>query len=318
MLPLSGIHQGVEQSAAPIVVILNASAGSAEALDVRRRLEGVFLSSGFEVRIEVATDGKQILEIARAAVQEGARAVVAAGGDGTVNAVASVVVGTDVPLGIIPAGTLNHFAKDAGIPLDLEEAARTIFNGMVRHVDVGEVNGRIFLNNSSLGIYPEIVTIREYLERLGARRWVGILRATIHGLRRYPLLRVRLNVDGREFHRKTPFVFVGNNVYEMEGLRLGSRESLNAGVLCLCVAHRTGRAGLVRLAWHAIRGKLRESRDFDMLIARSVTAETPVKRLRVAVDGEVQEMEPPLQYSIRDGALRVIVPTAARSESSAA
>jgi diacylglycerol kinase family enzyme len=318
MLPLTSKSQGAGQLAAPIVVILNVSAGSAEAEEVRRRLDEVFLADGSAVRIEVATDPRQLVQIARAAVMERARAVVAAGGDGTINAVASIVVGTDIPLGIIPAGTLNHFAKDAGIPLDLEEAARIILNGTVRQVDVGEVNGRIFLNNSSLGIYPEIVRIREYLERLGARRWMGILRATIHGLRRMPMLRVRLNADGRELRRKTPFVFVGNNVYEMEGLSLGSRKSLNAGALCLCVAHRTGRSGLVRLAWHAIRGKLKEARDFDMLTAKSVTAETPVKRLQVAVDGEIREMEPPLQYRIREAALRIIVPAAQRSESSAA
>jgi YegS/Rv2252/BmrU family lipid kinase len=302
----------------PIVVILNVSAGSADAEDVRRRIDSAFFSSGFEVRIEVPRDARDIPELAGAAVREGARAVVAAGGDGTINAVASALVDTGTPLGILPVGTLNHFAKDADIPLDVEEAARTIVNGTVRLVDVGEVNGRFFLNNSSLGIYPEIVRIREHLERMGTRRWMGILRSTVHALHRYPTLRVRLNVDGKELHRRSPFVFVGNNIYKMEGLSLGSRESLSEGILCLCVAHHTGRAGLVRLAWHAVRGKLREARDFDMLIAKSITVETPHRRVQVAVDGEVQEMEPPLYYKVRQGALQVIVPAGGRSGSFAA
>ena len=318
MLPLSSGKQAIDQSASPIVVILNVSAGSADADEVRKRIDSVFSSSAFAVRVEVARDGRHILELARAAVWGGARAVVAGGGDGTINAVASVLVGTGTPLGILPVGTLNHFAKDAGIPLDLEEAARTIVNGTVRPVDAGEVNGRIFLNNSSLGIYPEIVLIREHLERMGSSRWVGILRATIHGLRRYPMITVRLNVDGHALHRKTPFVFAGNNVYKMEGLSLGSREKLSEGVLCLCVAHRTGRLGLVRLALHAVRGRLSEARDFDMLVAKTITVETPYKRVRVAVDGEIVQMEPPLNYKIRGAALRIIVPAGSRSESSAA
>ncbi len=301
--------------AAHFVVILNAGAGASALAEVRSRIDSVFLASGFEADIRVADEGRSLGELARAAVRDGARAVVAGGGDGTISAVAAEVLGAEQPLGILPLGTLNHFAKDLGIPLDLEQATRTIIGGAWQAVDVGEVNGRIFLNNSSLGIYPHMVLFRERHESMGGTRFMGLVRSTVEGLRQYRHLIVKLNVDGAGLLRKTPFVFVGNNVYKMEGLQMATRESLSEGKLCLCVAHRTGRAGLIRLGLHALRGRLREARDFDMLIAKSIRVETGLKAVRVALDGEVFSMEPPLEYQIRPTALRVIVPAGARSQS---
>jgi len=115
-------------------------------------------------------------------------------------------------------------------------AAQTIVEGYAINVDVGEVNRRIFLNNSSLGLYPTIVREREKQQRLGAGKWPAFVWAAVAALRRYPFLDVRLSADGKEFSRRTPFVFVGNNEYLMERLTIGMRECLDKGQLSLYMA----------------------------------------------------------------------------------
>jgi diacylglycerol kinase family enzyme len=207
-------------------------------------------------------------------------------------------------------GTLNHFAKDLHIPLDLDAAARVLLDGREARVDVGEVEGRIFLNNSSLGLYPSIVRHREkQQERLGRGKWPAFVWATLTVLKRYPFLNVRLSTDDQRLIRRTPFVFVGNNEYQMESFDIGARSCIDAGHLSLYVAHRTGRLGLLRLAWRALFGGLRDAEDFDALCTKEVFIETRrPKRLRVATDGEVTVMTTPLHYRVRPGALRVIVP----------
>jgi diacylglycerol kinase family enzyme len=249
------------------------------------------------------------MELARAAAAEGPPLLVAAGGDGTVNAVAAELVGRPTVLGVLPLGTLNHFAKDLGIPTDLERAVRALRDGSVARIDVGEVNGRIFLNNSSLGLYPDIVRQREHQqERLGRGKWHAMAWAFLGALKRYPFMNVRLEADGEVFARRTPFVFIGNNEYRMEALQIGARACLDRGLLSLYVAHRTGRLGLLRLAVRALFGRLSQASDFDSVCAREILVETRRPRVRVATDGEVTIMQSPLRYRVRPGALRVAVP----------
>ncbi|MET0649417.1 MAG: diacylglycerol kinase family protein [Pyrinomonadaceae bacterium] len=294
-----------------VEVIINAAAGGgSEDGETARAVEAAFDACGVSAHVSVARSGDEVTELVRRALSNGARAVVAGGGDGTVGSVAGALAGTDMPLGVLPLGTLNHFAKDLGIPLTLEEAARNICEGRAVPVDVGEVNGRVFVNNSSLGLYPRIVHRRRKLQaREGSGKWPAFLRAALAVLMRYPFLHVRLEADGHEIARKTPFVFVGNNEYQVENLQLGARSCLDAGHLSLYVAHRTGRLGLLRLALHALFGRLRQAEDFDALCAREIWVETRrPKRLPVATDGEVSVLSTPLHFRIRPGALRVIVP----------
>jgi diacylglycerol kinase family enzyme len=292
-------------------VIINGSAGSGhddrQAIGLREQ----FAAQGIDARVTLAKGGAEMTAAARDALARGMAVVVAGGGDGTINAVASVLVGTGVAFGVLPLGTLNHFAKDIGIPLALDQAIANIAHGIRKHVDVGEVNGQIFLNNSSLGLYPDIVRDREKQQsRLGRGKWLAALWATIAALRRYPFLSVRLRLDdGQEQARRTPFVFIGNNAYTMHGFSIGERVRLDTGKLSLYVAQRPGRLSLLRLAWCALRGRLAQERDFDVLGAESLDIDTHHKRLRVATDGEVTVMATPLRYRIRPGALNVIVPS---------
>jgi diacylglycerol kinase family enzyme len=294
-----------------VEIILNASAGSGDQEAARQTLTEIFtVESQLEAHVSLARNGEEIVSLARQAVADReVQMIVAGGGDGTVNAVASELVGTDKTLGVLPLGTLNHFAKDLNIPLDLEGAARNLIEGAVVKVDVGEVNGRIFINNSSLGLYPSIVRHREkQQERLGRGKWFAALWATLEVFRRYPLFSVRLSADGQEFRRRTPFVFIGNNEYQMDTFNLGARSCLDAGQLSLHLTRDIGRLGLVRLAASALVGRLRESKDFDALCTREVWIETRRTRLRVATDGEVTIMRSPLHYRVRPAALRVITP----------
>jgi diacylglycerol kinase family enzyme len=290
-------------------IIINAASGADDKEEARERLGEVFAAGGLKARISLAQSGEEITELARRAVKDDCEPVIAGGGDGTINAVASVLLGTKRTLGVLPLGTLNHFAKDLNLPLDLEEAARVCVEGHSARVDVGEVNGRIFLNNSSLGLYPSIVRHREkQQERLGRGKWPAFIWAVLSVLRRYPFLSVRLSVDGREMTSRTPFVFIGNNEYEMENFNLGGRSCLDKGQLSLYVAHRTGRLGLLRLAFSALFGRLSKQDDFHALCTKEIWIETRRRRLRVATDGEVTVMTTPLHYRVRPGALRVLVP----------
>jgi YegS/Rv2252/BmrU family lipid kinase len=292
-----------------IAVIINASAGNGCTTEWADNLVDKFRAGGLDVRVMLARSGDEIIETAQRAVADNCETVVAGGGDGTVSAVASALIGTDIALGVLPLGTLNHFAKDLNIPLDIDEAIANIVAGYKVRVDASEVNDRTFLNNSSLGIYPDIVRDREKQQRrLGRGKWFAFCWASLSVLSRFPFLDVRLSLNNKERRRRTPFVFIGNNEYLMEGFDIGKRETLTGGQLSLYVAQRPGRFGLLVFAVHALMGRLREVKDFDVLVAKEILIETRHKRIRVATDGEVTVMNTPLRYRILPGALNVIVP----------
>jgi len=292
----------------PVQVVINIGAGAVDKEEIVNRLVERYLPIGSRWKVSVARNGPELLKLARRAVKDDYQTIVAGGGDGTVSAVAGVLAGTRKTLGVLPLGTLNHFAKDLQLPLDLDGAMETIMAGRTVQVDVGEVNGRTFINNSSLGLYPRIVKEREKQQQLGWGKWPAFVWAAITVLRRYPLLNVRLSLDGKQLARRTPFVFIGNNEYEMEGFNIGRRACLDKGELSLYITHRTGRLGLLRLAVRALLGGLRNERDFTALRTREIWIETRHRRLHVAFDGETTIMVPPLHYRVRPGALRVIVP----------
>ncbi len=297
-------------SSTPIKIIISAKAGASTRDDdnVRALLTRIFNENRVGIDMSIAHNGTELTELAREAARGRYKVIVAGGGDGTVSSVAASVLDSDKALGVLPLGTLNHFARDMRIPFDLEAAAHTIVAGHTTEVDVAEVNNRIFLNNSSLGLYPIIVREREKRQRLGSGKWPAFVWATIQALRRYPFLDVRLRVNEQFLDRTTPFVFVGNNVYAMDSFNIGLRNNLDRGVLSIYITHRTGRLRLISLALRALIGRLRNDRDFLALSSTEVKIETARKRLRVAFDGEVEVMETPLRYQIRRRALRVIVP----------
>ncbi len=294
---------------AQAVVMLNASAGRGCNAEFATKLVELFQTQGLTVNVTLSASALDLIETARRAITEGMTTVVVGGGDGTLSAVASALAGTDTAFGVLPLGTLNHFAKDLHIPLDLKRAIRTIAEGHTTWVDTGEINGRLFLNNSSLGLYPDTVRERERQQkRLGRGKWLAFFWAAVTALRRYPFLDLTIALDEQEFRRRTPFIFIGNNNYWMEGFNIGERKRLDAAQLSLYVVQRTGRLGLLVLALHALFGRLRQTKDFDVLSAKKILITTRHKLIRVATDGEVSLMRSPLHYRICPAALKVIVP----------
>jgi diacylglycerol kinase family enzyme len=294
-----------------IAVILNESSGTGGCVEEAKRLKEIFAAAGQEARITVAPGGSELRTAVERAVEEGCDTLVAGGGDGTINTAASVVVGREISLGVLPLGTLNHFAKDLGIPLDLEAAAMVVLDGAVCRVDVGEVNGRVFLNNSSLGVYPAIVRLRERYQASGFGKWIAALWASLTVLRRHPFMGVRILAEEQAMVRRTPFVFVGNNEYRMVGLQAGSRDSLAQGRLAVYVLNAERRVGLLRLAWQVVRKGAEEVKELDLLTVENATIETRRRGLQIALDGEVVPLQSPLEYRIRPAALRVHVPLTA-------
>ncbi len=234
---------------------------------------------------------------------------IAAGGDGTVNAVAQAVAETGRPMGVLALGTLNHFARDMGLPLDLAEAAEVIAAGHTRCVDAAEVNGRIFVNNSSLGAYPAMVLDRERMKKSGRNKWASLLFASARAFVRFRCATVEMSAKGGQRCCTTPFLFVGNNEYCLDGIRLGRREHLNGGTLALYLAPGASRAGVLRMAFAALFGRLKQTPEYEEFLVTEFSVHVHGRRrLRVSFDGEVQRMPGPLHYRILPGALSVLCP----------
>jgi diacylglycerol kinase family enzyme len=297
-----------ECSVIDVAVILNPSSGSAGRDTTPERIVELFAAEGRAATVLAVGPGRTVADQARAAVEAGCRVAVAAGGDGTVNAVATAVLGRDIPLGVLPMGTLNHFAKDLGLPLELAEAVRVAAQGTVRRVDVGQVNGRVFLNNSSIGVYPRVVELRRKWESTGWGKWVAAFWASLAVLRRRPFMGVRIRTAEETVVRLTPFVFVGNNEYRMVGLKAASRESLTGGRLALCVMHASLRRSLLVLAWQVLWRGVDHVRELELFLVSEATVETRRRRLQVSLDGEVTVLASPLEYWIQPLALPVIGP----------
>lgn len=287
--------------------ILNAAAGPGHGPEVGEQVTRLFAEAGAPIHVVMVQDGAGITAQARQALGRG-YLVVAGGGDGTVNAVASALAGTGGVLGVLPLGIYNHFARDLGLPLDLAGAVRTALTGQVRTVDLGEVNGQVFLNNSSLGLYPQLVRGRVAEQKQGHRKWMALAMAAISCLLHPLPLLVRLQMDGaKALVRRTPLLFVGNNRYTMNGLHMGRRTRLDGGQLWVCLAHDAGYAGLLGLTVRVLAGHLRLG-ELDIRDTTDLRVGTQRRRLEVAWDGEVTMMHAPLHYRIRPAALRVMVP----------
>jgi diacylglycerol kinase family enzyme len=246
----------------------------------------------------------------RALVSDGASRILVAGGDGSLAAAARVLAGTTIELAVFPCGTLNHLARDVGVPLDLHEAAAAARSRSTRRVDVGYVNDRLFLNTSSVGAYSTFVRLRDRLER----RLGYTLASALAGARlilHLPVFRVTLDVDGRAQHYVTPLVFIGVDERELKLPLLGARVPAGrSGLHVMVIRRRSGARTLALALAAAARGVKAVSRTpaMDSFFADTLRVERHHRS--VAVDGEIVEQTPPLAYRGDRGALVVVVPDA--------
>jgi diacylglycerol kinase family enzyme len=296
-----------------IVAIVNSDAGTVlrGGFDTAT-LKRMFQDAGVDADVRVVP-GEQVDATAREALRpevDALDAIVAGGGDGTIRGVAAHLAGGSVPLGVLPLGTLNHFARDIGIPVEIPEAVRLIANGTVRALDLGEVNGEIFVNNSILGLYPPVVQVRDR-EREEKKRgkWLATLSAVAKVLPKHPLLRVRIRAEGLDILRETRFLFVGSHEYEMSALTYSARSRLpSSGNLHLYVARTRGRLGMIGLLLLGLVRDLKTTAYVDCWTLPEFTIETYQGSVPVYLDGEVMVLDGPLRYRTRPRALRVILP----------
>ncbi len=298
-----------------VVALLNASAGTIERQG-DSRLRGALMSAFDKHGISAVMEFLPGAELRSAAERTRQRvvggeldAVVVGGGDGSIRTVASVLAGSDVPLGIIPLGTLNHFARDLRIPVFADRAVAVIASGEQRYVDVGEINGKIFINNSSIGIYPYLVLERERRRRRRRlSKWTAIVLALPRVLRHLPLFRLKIRIQGLVEPCRSPCVLIGNNEYRLTVPAFGRRDRLDRGELCVYIAKVQSRTSMFSLACRCILGLLDQQRDLRIFKGDTADISSRRSRLLVAFDGEVETMRSPLHCRTWPGALRVFAP----------
>ncbi len=294
-----------------IHVILNPASGAVVARSaIESEIGAMFEVAGASARlhrVSAADIPRTVGEICDE--DENVAAIVAAGGDGTVGAVASGLAGSPTLFGVLPLGTLNHFAKDLKIPMDLPKAVDAIVHGERTAVDVGQVNDCVFVNNCSIGVYPDIVERREMLRREGCGKWRALALASMEALRREHQLSVRVETGGRTIISETPFVFVGNNEYQAEGVHLGARTALDGGQLFAYLAPQIHTRDLPKLFLRALAGRVQRERSLVAVSSTEIWIEsTDGRDLTVACDGELLTLKTPLHFRSWRRALCVKVP----------
>jgi len=301
----------------PLWIVINAGSGEHDAQRTQEVLAGVFHAAGH------ATDFAQVAEpadLAQACERSAAQArshggiLVVAGGDGSVNTAAAAALRNACPLGVIPQGTFNYLAREHGIPLDATAAARALLRARPQQVQVGLVNDRLFLVNASLGLYPQALQDREaFKARLGRHRWVAVVAGLATVLRWHRRLALEMQLDGARTRLTTTTLFVGNNRLQVEQAGLGDE-----------VAERTGRgrlAGVITrplgawaMLWLSLRGALGRLGEADQIHDFSFhelqVAVLGARRVKVATDGEVLAMAPPLRFAAAAERLLLMVPAA--------
>jgi diacylglycerol kinase family enzyme len=299
-------------------VLVNALAGSVDGLggseELERTIVDAFAAAGGRAVVHLVEPQDLVDELLACwGASPQPRAVVVAGGDGTVGGIAAAAAEHGVVLGVLPLGTFNHFAKDLGMPTDLAGAAAALVGGEVRRVDLAEVNGRAFVNNSVLGTYPEMVAVRDQVrERRGWGKVRAVPVAALAVARRFPLHRLDLEGPGyRRARVRTPLLFVGNGVYDNGVGGQPERGSLDDGLLGVAVARATTRLGFLRSVLRALVRGADAVGELETVELGELVVRIRSKRVRVAFDGEVDQLVPPLRYRVRPGVLQVLAPTVA-------
>jgi YegS/Rv2252/BmrU family lipid kinase len=276
--------------------------------DIRDKVADALARVGVEAEVELLDGGKCEIRC-RALVERGDPLIVVGGGDGTISAAASALVDSKTVLGILPLGTLNHFARDLGIPTKIDDAAKLIAERPERRVDVAQMNDRIFINNSAIGLYPLMVLDRDLQrKRLGRSKRLAMLVASLRMVARFGHQRLTLTANDEQARVDTPLLFVGNNAYRIDLGAPGQRDSIDDGKLSVFVMRKKTRLGFIAASLRALLNRTREDDMVQLDDVERLRVSSRKAGLAVSLDGEVVRAEPPLDYRIRRKALRVIAP----------
>jgi diacylglycerol kinase family enzyme len=300
----------------PFHIVLNPKSGSRDAREARARICSIIEGAGRNCEFLVVKDPRELPALTKQAADAAVRdngAMVAAGGDGTINCVAHAALKTGRPFGLLPLGTFNYSSRAHGIPLDVEAAARALLDARIKRVQVGALNERIFLVNASLGLYPQVLQDREHYKRLyGRKRIVALWSALTTIARGYGLAALDIEHDGERETVRTPTLFIGNNPLQLEQVGLPEAEDVQrrrlAAVIVKPVSSRT-------LLWLIVRGAMGKLGEEDKVRNFSFKEMTvlpqrvdPRRGVRVATDGEIVWMKPPLEFRVAPDWLYLLVP----------
>ncbi|MDY6945794.1 MAG: diacylglycerol kinase family protein [Pseudomonadota bacterium] len=302
---------------APFHIVSNAGSGSRDAHEARQQIQAIFAAANRRHEFILIDNPVQLGEVAKKAVDSAARsggAVVVAGGDGTINAILQAVLPTRRPFGIIPQGTFNYSGRAHGIPLETADAATALLTARVKPVQVGLVNGRAFLVNASVGLYPELLQDREaYKRQYGRHRSVALWSGLVSLLREHRQWVMELDRgQGRE-QLRTPSIFVGNNVLQLEQVGLDEAADVKRqGRLAAVVVKPVSNAQIVWLAVRGLLGRLGEDQrvssfSFDDMTVR-LLSRVSRRGIKVAVDGEILWCQPPLTFQVAPDPLMLLAP----------
>ncbi|WP_167401071.1 diacylglycerol/lipid kinase family protein [Achromobacter spanius] len=296
----------------PLFIVLNTGSGRGDAQVLQDTIRGILDEAGRRYTLMAVDDPIHLTETAQAAVkraQDEQGVVIAAGGDGTLNAVAATVLGKGVPFGILPQGTFNYFGRTYGISQDTDVALRGFLQGHIEPVRVGQLNGRLFLVNASLGLYPTLLEDREaYKQRFGRSRMVALWSGLITLLRAPRQLRLQLEEEGVVRDLRTPTLVVGNNKLQLEHVGIESSE-LERDRLVAMTVKPVGTLALYGLLVRGLFSRLGEAEHvisfgFDRMRVRIRGR----NRVKVAMDGEISWMSTPLEFKVADEKLPLVVP----------
>lgn len=295
-----------------ITIILNLGSGSAGKQAMREQIEQTLSAYAGTWRVIAVPRGGDIAAIGADAVQAAERSggiVVAAGGDGTIATIAGLCCKHGVPLGIIPAGTFNYFARELRIPGDVASAAGLLMHGTPRKVAVGFVNEFLFLVNASFGLYSKVIRAREQdVSRFGRSRIVAVLSsfgALLRGRHRYA---VKISANGVEQVRRTAMVFAGNSSLQLEKLALEIARCAQEDRLAVLVLRPASPLGMLRLLLRAATKTLDGDELLEAFCADAFEIETRRRHVDVVIDGEIVRCRTPLRFRVERSALEVIVP----------
>jgi diacylglycerol kinase family enzyme len=294
---------------APTTICVLANARAGKASRDAAALEGAMRVFGPDVPLRRLHDHQSFDEAVEAALRDGFTTLVAAGGDGTVVAIANALRGKAANLAILPLGTFNFVSRGLGLPEQPEAAARAILAGHPHRISVGTVNGQVFLNNVSLGLYPRILAEREAAyARFGRFRLLAYWTVIVTLIRAQRMRDLVIVTEAGSRRVRTPLVFIARSAYQLERFGLSAREIISDDRFAVFVAREGSRWHLIKLAMHLALRRLVPGTDVELFSARSITIRTPRRRPRVAFDGEKRRMLAPLTFDIHDDALSIIVP----------
>jgi len=301
-----------------IHVVMNAASGDDDKERSRAALEKGFATRGDRVRFHFIGSPQEVpatIEAARQACIEQPGVLVAAGGDGTINASVSAIAGSDIPFAVVPLGTFNYFARDIGMPQEPAAAAEAILHGVIEPVHVARLNDHPFLVNASIGLYVRLIKEREKHEKtLGRNRFIAICSSIVTALRGHYAMALEMVIEGKPHLVRTPLVFLGKNYLQLKNLDLDIAEGIAAGQVGVIILHDAKPSTIFGLGCRALLGQLEEAAELRAFCADRLEIKSGRGTVAAVIDGEIVELQTPLKVDVQRNALLVVRPRAKDAE----